>query len=66
MTFDEYLDYCKRNKIDITKWKLSVLHEKVMEQKPLTEAEVCAKLFLEAVGYATWTLDLKKAEELKK
>ncbi len=57
MTFEEYYNYCRSNKIDITKWKPSVLHQKLMEKQPLTEAEVCAKLFLEKVGYVTWLWD---------
>ena len=59
MSFDEHLDYCKRNKIDITKWKLNELHSKIMSGQSLTESETCAKLFLEVVGYTTWKWDNK-------
>jgi len=58
MTFEEYYNYCRSNKIDITKWKLNTLHQKLMDNnQPLTESEVCAKLFLEKVGYVTWLWD---------
>lgn len=46
-TFKEYLIYCKQHNIDITKWKLKNLHEKVISGKTLTESEYLAKLFLE-------------------
>ena len=65
MTFEEYYNYCRSNKIDITKWKASVLHQKLMDNQPLTEAEVCAKLFLEWVGYVTWLWDNPPTPEEK-
>ena len=46
-TFKEYLTYCKQHNVDITKWKLDKLHEKVMSEKVLSESEYLAKLFLE-------------------
>jgi hypothetical protein len=60
MSFDEYHNYCKNNKIDITKWHPESLHDKIRSGESLTEAETCAKLFLEVVGYVTWTWNSKK------
>lgn len=45
--FKDYLTYCGQHKVDITKWKLDELYEKVMSKKILSESEYLAKLFLE-------------------
>lgn len=46
--FTEYYKYCKDNKIDITKWSILKLANKVANNERLTPAELLAKLFLEA------------------
>lgn len=48
--FSEYLEYCRQQKIDITKWNIMSLSKKWNTGKPLTEAEQLAKLFLEEAG----------------
>lgn len=45
--FKDYYKYCIDNKIDITKWSILKLANKVANNERLTPAELLAKLFLE-------------------
>lgn len=65
MSFLEYLQYCYNNIIDITKWKIVSLYEKVSTGKSLTPAETCAKLFLEEMGYHSWLADQQKLQQFE-
>lgn len=49
-TFSEYLDYCRKHDVNISKWNVMTLHEKIISGKILTESEYLAKLFLEETG----------------
>lgn len=49
-TFSEYFDYCRKHNVNISKWDMMTLHEKLRNRKILTEAEYLAKLFLEETG----------------
>ena len=48
--FKDYYKYCIDNKIDITKWSILKLANKVADNQRLTPAELLAKLFLEETG----------------
>lgn len=45
--FKDYYKYCIDNKINITKWSILKLANKVANNERLTPAELLAKLFLE-------------------
>lgn len=45
--FKDYYKYCIDNKINITKWSVLKLANKVADNQRLTPAELLAKLFLE-------------------
>lgn len=49
-TFSKYLDYCRKYDVNIFKWDVMTLHEKIRSGNILTEAEYLAKLFLEETG----------------
>lgn len=46
-TFSEYKKYCADHNVDITKWSVISLNEKILSGKILTESEYLAKLFFE-------------------